>query len=394
MNTPDAVAAVVREGRSAMSMTQAQLADKAGVGRKFVVGLEAGRPRAELAKVLDVLEALDIDATALHRDAPAPAASPEKRIYHLRPEWRPRYQPDVYVPADLHLLTGPTQGLCDPPVNLYWQPGDLDFGDRAALRAFYSSALTSANTPEHFAWIDRGVLAAVWGRLSLPAHVRGAWETIHPELRDENLPVNDRMLIQDTILTAIASHGFALAGGSALIDYAVITRESEDIDAFNSRMDVEPFNAAHEAILAACERAGWVAQTTIREDFRRQIVVEAGTGIPVKVDIVCYTGSGSAPERRAGGGLRLVFEDVVGGKAAAISDAPRGRDFDDLANIIETPGWSLARTEDALRGIRRGDQVEGFRANMARFRDGDFDELIRDEGFDPAFSHRVLDHEV
>ncbi|GAA3145566.1 hypothetical protein GCM10020255_024610 [Rhodococcus baikonurensis] len=44
-------------------------------------------------------------------------------VYRLQPSWRPRHQPDVYVPADLRTLTGPRQGSYDPPVNLYWQPG-------------------------------------------------------------------------------------------------------------------------------------------------------------------------------------------------------------------------------------------------------------------------------
>lgn len=374
-----------------MAFTQAELADKAGVGRKFVVELEAGHPRAELAKVLDVLDALGIDATAQPREEPMQAAPPHTRIYRLRPGWNPRYQPDVYVPADLQALSGPTTGSFDPPVNLYWQPGVLDLGDAAARRRFYSSALTSANTPEHFAWINRDALSAVWEQLSLPTRVRGAWETIHPELRGTKLLMNDRIRTQDIILAAIEAQGFALAGGSALIDYEVITRESEDIDAFNSRMDVAAFDAAHEAILVACQEQGWAAETTIHEDLRRQLVVNAGTGTPVKVDVVYYAGSGTAPERRPGGGLRLVFEDVVGGKAAAIADAPRGRDFDDMAHIVETPGWSIPRVEEALCGIGRFDQLEAFRANMARFRNGDFDNLIRDEGFNPAFSHRFLD---
>jgi y4mF family transcriptional regulator len=345
LDSPEAVAAVVREGRSTMDLTQAELADKAGVGRKFVVSLEAGHPRAELSKVLNVLAALDIEAMTRRWSSPAAANPPGTRIYRLRPEWRPRYQPDVYVPADMKLLTGPTSGSLKPPVNLYWQPGEIDFSDRAAIRAFYGSALTSANTPEHFAWINSTELEAVWNQLSLPDRVRAAWETIHPELREENDQVNDRIRIQDTILTVIAAHGFALAGGSALIDYAVITRDSEDIDAFNSRMEVAAFDAAHAAILSTCEQAGWIATTTIHEDFRRQIAVNAGTGTPVSVDVVYYAGSGTAPERRAGGGLRLVFADVVGGKAAAIADAPRGRDFDE-------------------------------------------------EGFDPTFSHRLLDDQI
>ena len=312
-------------------------------------------------------------------------------VYRLRPSWHPRYQSDVYVPSDLRHLDGPTRGRFDPPVNLYWQPGELDFADRGDIELFYSSVLPVASTAEQFEqWVNGRVLASVWSRLSLPSRVRGAWETIHPHLRSEDAEVNDRIRIQDTILTAIAEQGFALAGGSALIDYDIVTRESEDIDAFNDRWDVAAFNAAHEKVLAACRENGWDAKTVHREELDRKIHVDAGTGTPVVVQLVYY-GRSRDPERRATGGLRLVFDDVVGGKGAAVADVARGRDFDDLAHILETPGWSLARVEDAMRAIKYADQIEKFRTNIARFRRGEFDDDIRKSGFDPAFSHRVLD---
>lgn len=61
----DAVGGAVREGRSEKGWTQTELAHNAGVGRRFIVDLEAGHMRAELGKVLSVLEALDIHAVAL-----------------------------------------------------------------------------------------------------------------------------------------------------------------------------------------------------------------------------------------------------------------------------------------------------------------------------------------
>lgn len=283
--------------------------------------------------------------------------STETAVYRLRPSWHPRYQSDVYVPASLHCLDGPTSGHFDPPVQLYWQPGRLDFANRGDRELFYSSALPVLSAAAQFAqWINGSALASHWDRLALPSRVRGAWETIHPQLRSEGAEVNDRIRIQDTILTAIAAQGFALAGGSALIDYDVVTRESEDIDAFNDRWDVEAFDEAHEEVLAACRGNGWNAATIHREEFDRKIHVEAGTGTPVIVQLVYY-GRSRHPESRTGGGLRLVFDDVVGGKGAAVADVARGRDFDDLAHILETPGWSLARgRRDACDQVRRSDR--------------------------------------
>lgn len=310
-------------------------------------------------------------------------------VYQLRPTWTPRYQPDVYVPADLGILDGPTCGRYDPPVNLYWQPGQLDFANNGDLSLFYSSALTTASTTDQFAgWVNKDALLRSWDGLALPPRIRAAWETIHPTLRPKGLPVNDRIRIQDTVLTAIAEHGFALAGGSALIDYGIVSRDTDDNDPFSNRWDVNAFNAAHEAIMTACDRHGWDATTTLAEDFRRQIFVDAGTGSPVTVDIVERSHD---PQRRAGGALRLVFDDVVGGKGVAVAESARGRDFDDLAHIIETPGWSLDCVEQAMQAIKYADAVTRFRANLARFRRGEFDDDIRNSGFDPEFCHRILD---
>ncbi len=314
-------------------------------------------------------------------------------VYRLRTSWRPRYQPDVFVLADLEQLDGPTSGRYDPPVNLYWQPGKLDFASTSDITLFYSSALPAARTHEDFTvWVDRIALTDLWDKLSLPGHVRRAWETIHPNLRSEDCSVNDRIRIQDTILAAIADYGFALAGGSALIDYDIVARETDDIDAFNDRWDVNAFNAACEQILHVCRAHGWAASVVADQDMDKRILVDAGTGQPVIVQLVYY-GRSRHPERRAGGGLRLVFEDVVGGKGAAVADVARGRDFHDLANIVHTPGWPLSRVEDAMRGIRYGDQIEHFRRNIARFRSGDFDDDIRQSGFDPVFCHRMLDED-
>lgn len=65
LRTVESVASAVREARIDLGLTQAQLATKAGVGRRFIVDLEAGHDRAELAKVLTVLDAVDIHASVL-----------------------------------------------------------------------------------------------------------------------------------------------------------------------------------------------------------------------------------------------------------------------------------------------------------------------------------------
>lgn len=66
-------AAAVRAARRARGLTQAQLAERAGVGRQWLVALEKGHDRAELGKVLAVLSALGLTLTT--REAPAPPAN-------------------------------------------------------------------------------------------------------------------------------------------------------------------------------------------------------------------------------------------------------------------------------------------------------------------------------
>lgn len=58
LDTPEKVASAIRQARRDRGMTQAQLAEAAGTGRRFVVDLEAGHPTAHLGKTLIVLEAL------------------------------------------------------------------------------------------------------------------------------------------------------------------------------------------------------------------------------------------------------------------------------------------------------------------------------------------------
>lgn len=51
----------VRDARMAVGLTQAELAEKAGVSREWLNGVERGkRPRAEVGQLLDVLMALDL----------------------------------------------------------------------------------------------------------------------------------------------------------------------------------------------------------------------------------------------------------------------------------------------------------------------------------------------
>jgi y4mF family transcriptional regulator len=58
INTPAALGAAVLAARNRLGLTQPQLALAAGVGVRFIVELEAGKPTLRLETLLKVLHAL------------------------------------------------------------------------------------------------------------------------------------------------------------------------------------------------------------------------------------------------------------------------------------------------------------------------------------------------
>lgn len=61
VNNPAALGAAVREWRLRSGLTQAELAERAGVSRAWLIRLEDGHPRAELFRVLAIVRALHAD---------------------------------------------------------------------------------------------------------------------------------------------------------------------------------------------------------------------------------------------------------------------------------------------------------------------------------------------
>jgi y4mF family transcriptional regulator len=64
---PNQLGDLIKSTRKSKKLTQQQLADLAGVGRRFIVECEAGKPRLEFAKVLQVAAAAGIDIFAVKR---------------------------------------------------------------------------------------------------------------------------------------------------------------------------------------------------------------------------------------------------------------------------------------------------------------------------------------
>lgn len=60
---PTEIGVIVRTARKSQKLRQDQLAGAAGVGVRFVVDLEAGKPTAQIGKALLILEALGCKVT-------------------------------------------------------------------------------------------------------------------------------------------------------------------------------------------------------------------------------------------------------------------------------------------------------------------------------------------
>ena len=58
IGSPEELGAALRRSRKTLGLTQAELARAAGVGLRFVGEVEAGKPSAQLGRVMQLIEAL------------------------------------------------------------------------------------------------------------------------------------------------------------------------------------------------------------------------------------------------------------------------------------------------------------------------------------------------
>ena len=71
--TPITIGQAVRRARKAMGLRQPELAAAAGVGLRFLVELERGKPTAQLGLTLTVLQAVGLDLKVIGPGAEGPA---------------------------------------------------------------------------------------------------------------------------------------------------------------------------------------------------------------------------------------------------------------------------------------------------------------------------------
>jgi hypothetical protein len=94
------------------------------------------------------------------------------------------------VAADLDGLRGPTTGMIELPLRLFWYPDRrFDLDEPGMLRWLYQTVLREATREEDLTtYLNGDTLIALWRDLFLPKGVRRAWEDQHPALRAAAVP--------------------------------------------------------------------------------------------------------------------------------------------------------------------------------------------------------------
>lgn len=143
-------------------------------------------------------------------------------------------------------------------------------------------------------------------------------------------------------LDAAAEHGFALAGGNALLAHQIGNRPTQDVDLFTNRAGgVEAAADGVEAALrAAGFRTGRVDQAAgLTDIFGAEMgtglaewAVAAADGRQMTLQLA-YFGRGREPVVTEIGPV-LDLEDVLGGKANALASRVEPRDYVDTANAL------------------------------------------------------------
>jgi hypothetical protein len=191
-------------------------------------------------------------------------------------------------------------------------------------------------------------------------------------------------------LGVLRRHGFALAGGNALIAHGVIDRPTSDVDLFTDREAV--MGTAVPAVEAALRGAGFEAEkvdTTagLREMFDTsqgfegldegiaEWVITAPGGEQTELQIAYFERS-LRPVTMRGIGPVLALEDVIATKVSALATRGYPRDFLDLAAILGA-GYTVDQVIGFALRLDPGLEAEDFTAAGERLDGFSDQELIR-----------------
>ena len=169
------------------------------------------------------------------------------------------------------------------------------------------------------------------------------------------MPINELQRdVAAIALRAAGRHGFALAGGNALIVHRVIDRPTEDVDLFTD--DQAGVAAAADAVEAALGHAGFETErrddtaslADVFEELPEELaewIVTAPGGEQTMLQMA-YFSRGHRPVIMDIGPV-LDLEDVIGSKVCALASRVEPRDYVDTAAALDR------YTADQLIGFAR-----------------------------------------
>lgn len=142
-------------------------------------------------------------------------------------------------------------------------------------------------------------------------------------------------------LDAAGSHGFALAGGNALVAHGIVQRPTEDVDLFSDEAGAP--GAVTAAVVAALEAAGYQVLITRPPELNQgefsQMVISRGDE-SMQLDMARDWRRWPPVELQIGPVLHL--DDAVSSKVNAMVGRGAPRDFIDVAAAI---GHGYSRAE-------------------------------------------------
>lgn len=173
-------------------------------------------------------------------------------------------------------------------------------------------------------------------------------------------------------LRAAAGHGFALAGGNALVEHGLLTRPTTDVDLFSDLAGATRQVAT--SVTEALERAGFTVELTAglgpgQDDFARFRVTRGGDS--VMLDLA--RDWRAHPPAQLSVGPVLGLEDAVASKVVAMMTRGLARDYIDVAAALPryTPEHLLGLALDRDPGLRPEDAHAAL-LQLDRLPDADF----------------------
>ena len=185
------------------------------------------------------------------------------------------------------------------------------------------------------------------------------------------MPVSElHRQIAAIVLRAAAGHGFALAGGNALIAHGMIDRPTQDVDVFtNQPSGVED---AADAVEAALRDAGFSISRHDKTGGLSDIFDGMGQGL-AEWQVTAPDGQRTVLQMSYFDRMRgpvtmdigpvLDLQDVLGQKVAALASRVEPRDYVDVAAALQsyTPGQLIVLAKHLDPGLTDQDFADAAR---------------------------------